>query len=108
MKVVIIGAGVAGLGIGWRLARAGAQVTVLERAQVGNGATTASAGMIAAAAELGPGNTAETAFARHASELWPSFADELQSTTGVDIGYRKNGALLVRLQGEPGDSHDAL
>ena len=63
MKVVIIGAGVAGLGIGWMLAKAGVEVTVLERAQVGNGATTASAGMIAAAAELGETHTPEAALA---------------------------------------------
>jgi glycine oxidase len=98
MKVVVIGAGVAGLGIGLRLAQAGASVTVLERAQVGNGATSSSAGMIAASAEYGLDNTPETDFARHASELWPSFADELQQTTGVDIGYRKSGSLLVRMK----------
>ena len=50
MKIVIIGAGVAGLSIGWRLQQAGASVTVLERAQPGRGATWASAGMIAATA----------------------------------------------------------
>ena len=44
MKVIIIGAGVAGLGIGWRLAQSGATVTILERAQIGSGATTSSAG----------------------------------------------------------------
>lgn len=100
MKVVVIGAGVAGLGIGWRLAQAGASVTVLERAQVGNGATSASAGMIAATAELGHAHTPEAALARHASELWPGFAEDLQNQTGVDIGYRKSGALLVRLKSD--------
>jgi glycine/D-amino acid oxidase-like deaminating enzyme len=39
MKVVIIGAGVAGLGIGWRLLQAGCSVTILERAQPGGGAS---------------------------------------------------------------------
>ena len=48
MKVVIIGAGVAGLSIGWRLAQAGQEVTVLERAQPGGGASWAAAGMLAA------------------------------------------------------------
>ena len=37
MKVVIIGAGVAGLAIGWRLAQAKADVTILERSQPGSG-----------------------------------------------------------------------
>ncbi len=100
MKVVVIGAGVAGLGIGWRLAQAGASVTVLERAQIGNGATTASAGMIAAAAEMGEAETPETQFANRASALWPAFAEELQQVSGIDIDYRKSGSLLVRMKGE--------
>jgi glycine oxidase len=99
MRVVVIGAGVAGLGIGWRLAQAGAKVTVLERAQVGNGATSVSAGMIAAA-EPGEGASPAAAFARRASLLWPDFAKELEEQSGVRIGYRRNGALLLRLPGE--------
>ncbi len=100
MKVVVIGAGVAGLGIGWKLARAGASVTVLERAQVGNGATAASAGMIAAAAELGGGDTPEGALARAAKALWPAFHAALEEESKVDIGYRRNGSLLVQMKDE--------
>ena len=43
MKVNIIGAGVAGLSLGWRLLQAGADVTILERSQPGSGATAAAA-----------------------------------------------------------------
>lgn len=100
MKVVVIGAGIAGLGIGWRLTQAGAGVTLLERAQIGAGATAASAGMIAVAAEIGRASTPETAFARHASDMWPAFAEELQAQSGTGIDYRRNGALIVTLPGE--------
>jgi len=55
MKIVIIGAGVAGLAIGWRLAEAGQDVTILERAQPGTGATWAAAGMLAVTLQL-PGS----------------------------------------------------
>ena len=48
MKVVIVGAGAAGLAIGWRLRQAGVDVLILDRAQAGQGATWAAAGMIAA------------------------------------------------------------
>ena len=106
MKVVIIGAGVAGLGIGWKLAKAGASVTILERAQAGRGATTASGGMIAAAAELGQADTPEAAFAKHANELWPGFVAELEAQSGIPVDYRRNGSLLVALKGEQrGHSH---
>jgi glycine/D-amino acid oxidase-like deaminating enzyme len=54
-RVAIIGAGVAGLGIGWRLAEAGCQVTVFERGEAGHGASWAAAGMLAAGLEAEPG-----------------------------------------------------
>ncbi|MDR3527892.1 MAG: glycine oxidase ThiO [Rhizomicrobium sp.] len=100
MKVVIIGAGVAGLAIGWKLAVGGAKVVVLERAQVGNGATLVSGGMLAATAELGSVSSPDADFARQANALWPDFAAALEAQSGFAIGYRRNGALLLRLKGE--------
>ncbi len=95
MKAVIIGAGVAGLAIGWRLAQNGADVTVLDRAQPGRGATWAAAGMIAAMAEAGEAGTAETELAHRARSLWPDFAREIETASGRHIGYLQNGSLLV-------------
>jgi glycine oxidase len=95
MKVVIAGAGVAGLGIGWRLVQAGARVTVLERGEPGMGATFAAAGMIAATAEMADASPAEAVFAERARSLWPDFAAELEAASGVAVGYRQNGALMV-------------
>ena len=37
--LLVLGAGVAGLGVGWRLAQAGAEGIILERAQPGSGAS---------------------------------------------------------------------
>ncbi|MEI7790676.1 MAG: FAD-dependent oxidoreductase, partial [Alphaproteobacteria bacterium] len=74
MKVVIIGAGVAGLGIGWRRRQAGCSVTILERAQPGGGASWAAAGMLAVTAELEDSAEPERALALRASALWPAFA----------------------------------
>jgi glycine oxidase len=99
-KVVIIGAGVAGLGIGWKLAEAGAEVVILERAQAGGSTTLASGGMIAAAAELGHASPPEAEFARRSSAMWPAFAAELETRTGLGVGYRRNGSLMVMLEGE--------
>ena len=82
MKVVIIGAGVAGLGIGWRLLQAGCAVTILERAQPGTGASWAAAGMLAVTAELEDAAEAERALALRASALWPAFAAELEAASG--------------------------
>ena len=94
-EVVIIGAGVAGLSIGWRLAQAGAEIVVLERAQPARAATWASAGMLAATAETGEAPEAESQFAHHALDLWPGFAAEIEAASSQTIAFRQDGALLV-------------
>src|SRR6185295_9780574 len=95
MKVIIVGAGIAGLAIGWRLAQAGATVEILERAQPGRAATWAAAGMLAPGAELGEANAALAHFAKTAREAWPSFARELERAAAVDIGFRETGSLIL-------------
>lgn len=95
MKIVVIGGGVAGLSIGWRLQQAGAQVTVLERAQPGCGATWASAGMIAVLAEGEDDKSAFARLARHSAALWPHFAHELEEESKVGVSYRVDGTLLI-------------
>jgi glycine oxidase len=95
MKIVIVGAGIAGLSIGWRLAQSGAEVTVIERSQPGGGATLASAGMIAATAESGDETSAEAKFGRASAALWPAFAAEIEETSGRKIGFRPEGTLLI-------------
>lgn len=95
MKIVIIGAGVAGLAIGWRLAQAGQEVTVLERAQPGGGATWASAGMLAVTAEHQDARPEEIEFSRISNDLWPDFAKEIEAVSGRSIGYDASGALIL-------------
>ena len=95
MKVIIIGAGVAGLAIGWQLQLKGASVTILERAQPASAATWASAGMIAAGGELGDAETPEAEFARFSSRLWPDFANEVEEASDHAVHYRRCGAIIV-------------
>lgn len=95
MKVVIIGAGVAGLSIGWRLLQAGAHVTILDRGQPAQGATWAAAGMLAVTAELEDAPPAERDFALQSNALWPGFAAELEQASGVAVGFARDGALMV-------------
>jgi glycine oxidase len=99
MNVVIIGAGVAGLGIGWRLLQAGCAVTILERAQPAAGATWASAGMLAIAAELEDATEAERMLALRAQALWPGFAAELEAASGRSVFLSRVGALLLAADG---------
>jgi glycine oxidase len=95
-RVVVIGAGVIGLGIAWRLA-ARAAVTVFDRGKAGAGASHAAAGMLAACAEAEPGEETLVALGRESQRRWPAFAEELERTTGVDVELRTEGALVVAL-----------
>jgi glycine oxidase len=95
MKVVIVGAGVAGLATGWRLQQQGCGVTILDRAQPGRGATWAAAGMLAVTAEMEDAAEAERALAIWSNSLWPSFAAELEQASGVPVGLTRAGALML-------------
>ena len=95
--VAIIGAGVIGLGIAWRLAPRGAQVAVFDRGVAGSGASHAAAGMLAACAEAEPGEEALVALGRESQARWPAFAAELEQTSGVEVGLRPEGTLVVAL-----------
>jgi len=97
MKVLIVGAGVAGLGIGWRLAQAGAQVTIFERAQSARGATWAAVGMLAPAAEALHAHPDEAAFAAKSAVMWPAFAEEVEAASGRGIQYRRDGSVVVAM-----------
>ncbi|HEY2884421.1 MAG TPA: glycine oxidase ThiO [Rhizomicrobium sp.] len=96
MKIIVIGAGVAGLSIGWRLQLLGAHVTIFDRAQPASAATWASAGMLAAGGEFTHAETPEAEFARLSSGLWPSFASEVEEASGHAVHYRRCGALVVQ------------
>ncbi|HWE06475.1 MAG TPA: glycine oxidase ThiO [Rhizomicrobium sp.] len=95
MKVVVIGGGVAGLGIGWRLAQRGVEVVLLERAQPGRGATWASAGLITAKEDKAEGAGREAGFAQRSARLWQDFATEIERESGRTIAYRVDGRLVV-------------
>ncbi|HEX8827907.1 MAG TPA: glycine oxidase ThiO [Xanthobacteraceae bacterium] len=96
-KLAIIGAGVVGLGIAWRLAARGALVEVFDRGAAGAGATHAAAGMLAACAEAEPGEEALVALGRESQSRWPSFAAELERSSGIDVELRTEGTLVLAL-----------
>jgi glycine oxidase len=96
-NVAIIGAGVIGLSIAWRLAARGASVTVFDKGAAGAGASHAAAGMLAACAEAEPGEEALVALGREAQARWPAFAAELLAASGVDVELRQEGTLVVAL-----------
>src|SRR5258708_37836844 len=96
-KTIVVGAGVIGLGIAWRLAQAGCTVSVYDRGEAGHGASWAAAGMLAAAVETEPGEEPLLPLALESQRLWPDFARELEAASGVSVEYRDEGTLAVAL-----------
>ncbi|WP_128561032.1 glycine oxidase ThiO [Methylobacterium crusticola] len=95
--VVVIGAGLIGLSVAWRLAQGGLSVAVLERGRAGDGASLAATGMLAAAAEHEPGGDPLLPLAVASQRLWHGFRDELEAASGLGIDYRREGTLVVAL-----------
>lgn len=96
-RVAIIGGGVIGLSIGWRLAQAMCPVEIFERGEAGKGASWAAAGMLAAGVETEPGELALHALNRASQLGWPRFAAELEASTGQSVELRQEGTLMVAL-----------
>lgn len=95
--IVIVGGGICGLGIGWRLVKAGRAVTVIDRAEATRAATWAAAGMLAPQAEAEHAEEALLPLAMESCRLWQEFADELHRESGIDVDYRTEGTLVVSL-----------
>jgi glycine oxidase len=96
-KTVVIGAGVIGLSIGWRLAQAGCRVTIYDSGAAGRGASWAAAGMLAAAAETEPGEERLLPLTLASQRMWPDFARELEAASGTAVGYRDEGTIVLAL-----------
>ena len=102
-KILIIGGGVIGLGIGWQLAKAGASVSIYERTEAGRAASWAAAGMLAPLAEAHTEEPELLKLGCQSLELYPQWVRELEADAGMSIGYRVEGTLIVGL--EPDDTH---
>jgi glycine oxidase len=95
--VVIIGGGICGLGIGWRLVCAGCAVTIIDRGAAGQAATWAAAGMLAPHAEAKPGEERLSSLLIEGHRRWPDFVRDLEAAAGYSVDYRTEGALLIAL-----------
>jgi glycine oxidase len=92
--VAIVGAGVVGSSIAWRLAQAGLRVVLLDAGRMGGEASWAAAGMLAPGGEFdapSPWNC----FALDSLRAYPAFVAELESESGVRIDFQRRGAIEV-------------
>ena len=95
IDTAIVGGGVIGLSIGWRLAQSGRRVAIIERAESGKATSWASGGMLGNDAEIGFEELEVYQLGVASVALWPDFVRELEAATDIDIGYRTEGTLMV-------------
>lgn len=98
--VIVVGAGVAGLGVAWQLATLGQHVLVVEREHAGYGASGAAAGMLAPTSEVHFEEHALLNLGQRSLAMYPEFVQSLQEASGVDVDYRTQGTLVVGLDGD--------
>jgi glycine oxidase len=90
----VAGAGIIGASIAWRLAQAGAAVTLLDAGAVGGEASWAGAGMLAPGGEIA-GSTAWARLGLESLGLYADFVAELHDASGLTIDYRRSGAIEI-------------
>src|SRR5260221_12308572 len=92
--VCILGGGAIGCLSALRLADGGFDVMLIERGDPGAEASGAAAGILGPQAEAhAPGPLVELGLRSRA--LHPALAVELRERSGVDVGYRAEGALVL-------------
>jgi len=96
--VAVVGGGVIGLSIAWRLAQRGVGVMIVDP-EPGRGASWTAAGMLAPVTELHYGEAPLLALNLASAERYPAFAAELTEVSGLDVGYRRCGTVTAAWDG---------
>ena len=71
--------------------------TLLERDQLGRGTSHVAAGMLAPVTEVefGEAGRRVLALGLRSASMWPAFAEQLQAASGIEVGLRQTGTLLL-------------
>lgn len=102
--VIIAGAGIIGVSLALELRERGATVLVLDRAEPGSEASSAAAGMLAAADPETPEPLRPLAM--ESARMFPAFVHELESGSNMHVDFRRAGTIaLLPENAAPGDYH---
>ena len=93
--ILIIGGGIIGLSIAWRLIGIGKKVIIIYKKNLGKEASWAAAGMLSGRLDLKPCEKKLLPIFEKSHLAWPKFAEELENKSGKSIGYKKEGTLRV-------------
>jgi glycine oxidase len=97
VDLAVLGGGIVGLSVAWRARARGMSVVLLERDGLGRGATHVAAGMLAPVAEVEFGEAGRRVLELgvRSAGMWPGFAAELERDSGIEVGLRRTGTLVV-------------
>lgn len=97
VDLAVLGGGIVGLSVAWRARLSGMSVVLLERDELGGGATHVAAGMLAPVAEVEFGEAGRRVLELgvRSAGMWPDFASELEQASGIDVGLCRTGTLVV-------------
>ncbi len=99
-NVIVVGGGVIGLSIAYLLGKEGVQTLLLERGELGSGASWAGAGILSPPAKR-PGPSALDQLRSRSAVLHELWTHALREETGIDNGWMRSGGIDLAL--EPGD-----
>jgi glycine oxidase len=91
--VIIAGAGIIGVSLALELRQRGATVLVLDRAEPGSEASSAAAGMLAAADPETP--EALRPLAMESARMFPAFVQKIESAGNMQVDFRRVGAIAL-------------
>ncbi len=103
-QIAILGGGVIGLSIAWKLAQHGYRITLIDREKLGQGASWAAAGMLAPAFEAADGSETHAFLfdlCMASNQLWPEWVAKIEAISRQDVGYSSGPTLA--LAREPAD-----
>jgi glycine oxidase len=98
----VIGAGIVGTAIAYELSASGVRVQIIDARRPGQGATRASAGVLAPYIE-GHEATPLRELGRRSLDLYDAFIDRVRADSGHQIVYQRNGTIEVGLTSEEVD-----
>ncbi|MBN8613071.1 MAG: FAD-binding oxidoreductase, partial [Deltaproteobacteria bacterium] len=95
--VIVIGAGIIGCSVALELAGRGRRVVVIERGVPGAEASTVAAGILAPHIEH-PDDSLLASLGEESRELHAQWAERFRASDGIDVGFRRTGALVVTIR----------
>jgi glycine oxidase len=104
--VIIAGAGIIGVSLALELRQRGADVLLLDRGEPGSEASSAAAGMLAAADPETPEALRPLAMA--SAQMFPAFVQRLESAGNMQIDFRRFGTIALLDGDAPPSEYRAL